>query len=408
MAILYASSFDAQFISSVGGGGATTALTDRKYFDNVAGTAPTISTTTFLHGTAAMKIDGTVSGNSNVQYTLNNLSTMAAGCWFQIGAGTPSANCRVLRFTPTNHELAFMSTGTIQLRPAGATGTDLFTPGAGVWYWISLACDTSANPHTLSARVYGPSGLLAATDAALTSATAATPQTGLTIGSVSGSGAGGVDYYVDSLVVSDASSLLAPRRVLLLRPTGNGTHSFTANDFQNQASTNLTTASDFSALVNKVPPATTTFAKQVVIRTTGYCELTFEDLPTTGISTPEYVQLVGAFHPVAAQTANTSQMRLNDNGTITAEALIDASVATDTLEYRKHGYQVAPSTSGAWTTNLVNGLKARYGFSDDVTPNPAIDAIYLETVAPVTFTNTVQKKAYAARGALRNDLSLTI
>jgi hypothetical protein len=94
--------------------------------------------------------------------------------------------------------------------------------------------------------------------------------------------------------------------------------------------------------------------------------------------------LKAALHPVGGNAANLCQFRLNDAGTISAEATIDTSVATDTLEYRRHGYQVRPSGGGAWNTTAVNALMARYGFSTDIAPPPAIDALYLDVMAPIT------------------------
>ncbi len=283
------------------------------------------------------------------------------------------------------------------------TQTAIFTPTPGVWYWVSLSVDVSANPNTTATRVYNTNGALVGTGS-YSKAVAADAISTFRVGN---GGTVGVDQWVDDIVLTDSATPLVPQYVAFLRPTGNGTHSFTANDFQNQASTNLTTASDFATLANQVPVAQTTFAKQVVIRTTGYAEYTFADLPASGIGTPTFVQLMAAAHPVGALAANSTMVRLNDNGTVTAEAAADWSVATDTLEYHKHCYATAPSTSGAWSAALVNGLKAQWGFSADVTPPPALDGVYLEVVAPITFTATSGKKAATGR-VLGNRIGIRI
>jgi hypothetical protein len=172
-------------------------------------------------------------------------------------------------------------------------------------------------------------------------------------------------------------------RVYGLTPTGDGTHSFTAGDFQDQASANIATNSTTSYQnVDEQPPSTADFVKQVVSRTAGYLEWTFSSLPTSG--TPVLVCLAAAVHPVASNLANLSQFRLNSGGNISTEATIDASVATDTLEYRKHHYPFEPVSGAAWSAAKVNALRVRYGFSTDISPPPALDSVMIFAVLPYT------------------------
>jgi hypothetical protein len=186
---------------------------------------------------------------------------------------------------------------------------------------------------------------------------------------------------------------------MLLAPTSDGTHSFTTGDFQNAASSNIATnATTVYQSLDEVPAVNTDFVKQVVINSVGYVEVGFEDLPTTLIGEPDYVQLVVALHPVGSNAANSSAFRLNDGGTVTAEAVLDHSVTSDTLEFSRHGYQVRPNGGGAWDTASVNALKAQWGFGGDVTPPPALDAIYLEVVAPVTAAAASSTLSHASGG----------
>lgn len=414
MAIVHCGSFDHQVVpATAGGGGATTALAGRKWWDN-ANSGVAIDTTTFLHGTASSKYDVSAGLGASFQHAIGTADpTVAIGLWVNFTAGG-SGTSRFIRFAGTSSNMdvslrisdgiVYINGGTID-----ATAVPLFTPTPGSWYWVTATWDASANPHVQTARAYTTNGTIVGY---ATRSVAVAADTGVTSYAIQNANATGALFqYVDSYVCSDTATLLAPRRVMLLRPTGNGTNSFTDNDFQNQASTNQTQAgADFSAALNKVPPSTATFMKQVVIRSTGYGEVTFEDLPTSGIGEPEFVQLMLACHPVATNTAtNAFTFHLVDGATVTAESVQDQSVAADTLEYVKHGYSVAPSTSGAWSTTLVNALKARVGYATDVTPVPAFDAIYLEVSAPINFGSSgTARKAYAARRALRNDLSLTI
>ncbi len=408
MAVLHCFSADTQVVpSSAGGNGAASTATDRKWVDNVQTNVWTVDTTTFKNGTASLKAPAASAGVTTMQYNLNNLTTCTMACWMRFSA-VPAATFTVNRAAGavTNFSNLYGLDGVFYagVGTLDGTQTTLFTPLVNTWYWVSLSVDVSANPNVTTTKVYNSGGLLVASGT-YSKAAAADVISTFRVGN---GGTVGVDQWVDDIVVTDSSTPLAPQVVTLLRATGNGTSSFTDNDFQNQAAGNLTTASDFSALVNQLPPAMTTFVQQAVIRTTGYFEVTFADLPSSGIGTPTFVQLMAAAHPVGALTANTSMMRLNDNATITAEAIADWSVASNTLEYHKHCYATAPSTSGAWSAALVNGLKARYGFSDDVTPHPALDAFYLEVVAPQTFTATSGKKGAATGKALGNRIGILI
>ena len=88
------------------------------------------------------------------------------------------------------------------------------------------------------------------------------------------------------------------------------------------------------------------------------------------------VCLAAAMHPVAAATANSVAFRLNSGGNLSSEAAIDTSVASNTLEYRKHHYLTEPSTAASWTTAMVQApLRSRFGYSGDASPPPALDAI---------------------------------
>ena len=171
-----------------------------------------------------------------------------------------------------------------------------------------------------------------------------------------------------------------------MQPNADGTHSFTTGDFQDNTSTNIaTSATNVFSLLNEAPPNLTAFAKQVVIRSTSYLEVAFPSLPAT-VGTPVFVELKAALHPVGSNAANTSMFRLNDGGVEDGIAVADASLTADTLEYHKHGYQVRPNGGGAWDTASVNALRARFGYSTDVTPPPAIDTLFLQALAPITLT----------------------
>lgn len=384
MTILRCNSVDHQIVpTNAGGGGSTSGVFNRKLYDVVAATVPTVDTSVFLHGSASMKFASGAASASSLRHTMSSATGTMAG-WARRSTGTPTSTSVYFQATGATStvDVRLNSSGVLLLTGGAVDGSEvtIHTPTAGSWYWYSVSWDWSANPNVSTVRVYDSNNLLVAI-ATRSGAVAADTATGAFYGY---SAAGhGFDLNIDSYVLTDTYAPVSPRKVQLLTPS-NGTHSFTANDFQNQASTNLTTASDIAALVDEFPPSISDFVKQVVIRATGYCEFIFSDLSTTGLNAAEFVQIGIASHPVGTANANTSIVRLNDSGTITSEPLTDMTFAADTLEYHITGYNAAPSTSSSWTDALVNSLAARWGYSDDVTPPPALDGIWLEVVSPFT------------------------
>jgi Holliday junction DNA helicase RuvB len=81
-----------------------------------------------------------------------------------------------------------------------------------------------------------------------------------------------------------------------------------------------------------------------------------------GYSAPKLVCLAAAMHPVASGNANSVAFRLNSGGNLSTEAVVDTSVASNTLEYRKHHYPTEPGTAATWTAAMVQApLRARFG-----------------------------------------------
>lgn len=221
--------------------------------------------------------------------------------------------------------------------------------------------------------------------------------------------------FADLVTYNDSAQygVLTNWRVVGLEPTADGTHSFTDNDFQDAAAANITAANVAAKntwdYVNDAPgaaPDLTAFVQQVVIAATHYMEWQLRALPS-GYQAPVLVCLAAAVHPVGAATANSSQFRLVSGANASAETAIDASVASNTLEYRKHHYTTEPG-GAAWTLAMVQApLRARFGYSGDATPPPAIDTLMAFVVAQVlvsgTATGTSATSASAA-GVASNHL----
>lgn len=302
-----------------------------------------------------------------------------------------------IRYNPTGTKLEAWAGS------ATATFAGSFVPSTGVWYVIDVKMvrDTT---HTTDWQVDG----VAQTQASKGTQTAATT-TGINFGH-NGTGSGGSlasthTFYIDDIVVSGTSANypFGDGHTYGIYPDGDGTHSFTNNDFAAPTAANakLNTATDIWTALKQGTGGGTDgvglnstigeFVSQIVIRTTGYTEYTFAAL---GSSAPIHgLELISAHHG-STTGAHTQSLRLEDGATENVIlALVDASDVT--ISYNSKCYAVAPSTSGAWSKTLVDALKARWGYSGDVTGNPIFDGIVLEVdvsehlIAPTGPTVTI-------------------
>jgi hypothetical protein len=296
---------------------------------------------------------------------------------FRIGASTAAQSVQ-LRVVATTGVLSYSFND-------GSTWTDSSaTIAAATNYRFEVFVDFgTSTTHTLKVRVDAVE-VINATGGSATS-TALDPQFG---SPAIVTGMTETAKYADIVTYNDVAQYasLDDWRVFGLQPTVDGTHVMTANDFQDDASVNYTSASTGSwSKVDDAPsaaPTTTDFVKQVVTRATSYMEWQLKTLPA-GCGDPVLVCLAAAMHPVAAATANSVAFRLVSGANASAEAAIDTSIASNTLEYRKHHYPTEPG-GAAWTNAMIQTpLRARFGYSGDAAPPPALDAIMAFVVSPI-------------------------
>jgi hypothetical protein len=235
--------------------------------------------------------------------------------------------------------------------------------------------------HTLKIRVDGTE--VVNTTGGAATVTTATGQAPVLVGGIAN--AAYVIDYADIVTYNDVAQYAAMSdwRVNQVSPTSDATHSMTANDFQDDASTNLTNSSTgTSAKVDEVPATVTDFVKQVVVRSTSYMEWNLGTVSDANAGTPVLVCLVAAMHPVGGGTLNAAAFRLNSGGNLSSESALDTSLTSNTLEWRKHHYTTEPG-GAAWTLAKANALKARFGYDGtSIASPPALDAIQAWIVAP--------------------------
>jgi hypothetical protein len=390
-ACCYAPDFRAS--STVGAAGGTTATNDRRLVNNVSGTQTFIADVIDT-GRYVMRCDSSAGANRIGLASVTSTAQYCGGlCRFRVNNATFANNVLLAGIA------AVTSTNSVWLRANASTGELAYTFGgsAGTFtnsgvtinpqqtYRLEMFVDfgASTTTHTLKVRLDAVEVINVTGGTAID--TVAT--TGSYFGSDVASTSMTVDYS-DMVAYNDVAQYgtIADWRVIGLEPLSDGAHSMTANDFQDDAAANLSNSTTTSwSKVDDAPsasPTVTDFVQQVVTRTTSYMEWVLRSMPS-GYDAPLLVDLVAAMHPVAAATANSVAFRLNSNGNVSAEAAIDTSIASNTLEYRHHFYTTEPG-GAAWTLAKAQvPLRARFGFSGDAAPPPALDAIMAFVFAPV-------------------------
>ncbi len=365
----------------------TTQANDRRLCEVVTG-APTFVIDAIDTGRYALRCDST-SAAVNIGLSLVAASSRYAGglCRFKKVSGSAATMGVLLLVASTNTDsirLRMNATGVLGYSfNNGSTYTDTSTNiGTGVHTLEAFVDWDVSTTHTLKIRVDGVE--IVNTTGGASSVTASTTTSPVQFGG--STTVASVNDYADMVTYNDPAQYgtLTDWRVIGLEPTADGTHSMTANDFQDDASTNLSNSTTTSwSKVDDAPsaaPSVTDFVQQVVLRTTSYMEWQLRAM-TTGYSAPVLVCLAAAMHPVAAATANTVAFRLVSGANASTETAIDTSVASNTLEYRKHHYTTEPG-GAAWTGAMVQApLRARFGYSGDATPPPALDSIMAFVVA---------------------------
>jgi hypothetical protein len=257
------------------------------------------------------------------------------------------------------------ATGKLGVRWGTGTITDA-TVGvsAATWYVVELRVGFGTNPRVLDWRVDG------IVQPQISSAEAASTGTTLRLGT------GSASTYTanfDDVVVSQKAGdyPIGDGGVLALRPDGMGT-SNTGGKLVNDDGTAIG-ATTWNRLDDNPMTSITDYVKQTASATANYVELTFQDTTQSCING---VSAAFAYHSSAAGT-NAGETRVLDGATTTT--VYSGNLGSASIAYKQ---AMVTGAASPWTQTAVNGLKARIGFSGDVSPLPYWDALLLEYDVP--------------------------
>lgn len=284
--------------------------------------------------------------------------------------------CRVRG--PVNMTLRMDTGGAVVAQVAGgANQTYVGTLGLGAWHAVDIrwTCPAGAGTGTVTMewRIDGVAQT-AATLAGVTLADIAF----LDLGNGNGNASGTVLWDDVQWSYASADYPLAPGSIELLTVSGTGTHAVGSGAFQNQAAAAIANGDTTAGgLVDEVPPDTgTDYIAQTAIDAAGYVELLLSDAQQALV--PTALQLWAVVAGSATGT-NVFDVRLRDT---IANADVAALAGASTAGTAQTALRALLTAAGAnpLTVARVNGLRPRFGYASDVTPNPRLHGLVLEVM----------------------------
>jgi hypothetical protein len=182
------------------------------------------------------------------------------------------------------------------------------------------------------------------------------------------------NVYYDDLVISATAAdypLSGTNQIGFegLKPSSDGTHNAGTNTMEDNAGTDIGTTTAYDKL-NSAPPDATVYIRQATIGTGNYAEVLFADITAThsaiccAMATLAYTSASTAVNKgacIVSKDSFSTNTEVWGNPTTTADY---SDGATNNLFFK------TAIIAGATDDTTVNALKARVGYSGDVTPNP--------------------------------------
>ena len=251
------------------------------------------------------------------------------------------------------------------------------TISAGAWVRLDVRLVANTNPRTAAWQVDG----VAQADVSF-AGTASTVRA-LRLGSTVGADVYTVNF--DDVMASATASdyPIGEGSVLPLRPDGVGTHNVPGSFLHDDGS--AIDAATHQRLDDDPLTSSADYVRQQVAGAASYVELTLGDTSATCVTA---VAGIVAYHS-ASSARNRGKSSIFDGAT--ERILFNGDMSEVGLFYRS----AIVARAGGWTTAAVNGLRARIGYSTDVSPLPYWDALLLEVGTGVSAPATVTVTATA-------------
>jgi hypothetical protein len=362
--------FESGAVSQAGGG----------LFDSIIGAGASADAVTPRSGSYSLRIvDGGAAANNVAWNVTGNVVVVRFGIRF---AALPGGNVTELATVDAaaGNDLRLGYDAAAQrltLRFVGQPSVSASAPVvAGTWHLVDLRVTLNANPRTADWQ-FDSVAQAAATPSAEGGSTGAAVRLGsMVVG----------DLYTanyDDIFLSTTSAdyPIGPGTTFALLPDGNGTH-VNPGDFRHDDNSALD-ATTWTRLDEVPMTSALDFVRQRSTNVASYVELTAQDTALTCLSA------VSGLLAEDATGGGSSHGKASVFDGPTERVVYDGTMTTGALAYRS---AIIPFAGGGWTTAAVNGLRWRFGFSNDANPDPHWHAVLLEvatgTIPPGTVTVT--------------------
>lgn len=339
-----------------------------------------ISTTTVepSGGSRSLRCNGTTA-NSAVVIFLAAAATRFVGRVYVYFATLPSADCSIITTTSalaTGPSVRFKSADS-KLYAAVGTGSGVsgVAVTTGTWYRIDFDFNINTSGNDTSDVQVDGAACAQATGTGVSASTANFYLGGLT-------GTPTHDIFFDHFILSNDSAdyPIGAGKVIGFVPAGDGTHTFTTTHAILGTTGAPTTGSNITSatanaytFVNARPIGggatdATRLWNQATAASAEYAEVTIEQ--TTETNGPRAVEVL-CIAREASSTGCNSTFKINDNGTEdTVYAMTSPAGNSDEFKTKQYpGQGPGFSSVSPWTLARFKGLKLRWGYSSDATPD---------------------------------------
>jgi hypothetical protein len=375
------------------------------YTNAGAGLANTVTgtigaaTDQFRSGAASLKYQAAGAGACIDITAVGSPSVMVSRSYHRFNALPTGADAIIVACLVglQNCDIILTTGGVLQAKVDTGTAVSGPTINTGQWYRIDARFDLTRNPTLISWQVDGVD------QSSATLAQAATTINSYRLG-VSTATAATLTGWIDDAIISTTASdyPIGPGYSKIFTPNGKGTHVPGAGAFQDDTAAAITDAGDAAGQswlrIDEQPPNATDFIAQTTADSTGYLEYALTD--SSEGNAPNSVSVWFASHATTAANCDIS-VKTNDNGTITAGSTNTMALTSEF--YSREVLARRPSTGLAWTEDAVSSLLLRAGYAVDATPDPCIDAVWVEVdyvgVAPSGVVNQTVNAPVATASA---------
>lgn len=341
-------------------------------FDTVTG-APTVDSAIKRTGSYSIRFYKTVAAACSVTKNVSGSPTVLVARFYLYFTTLPSVDCALFRmnsgtYVPTLRFRLSDSKLIVDFSGSGTQAGPVVTTGQ--WYRIDFRGNVGTDPRTIDWQVNGvdqPQATLALAASSFTTV----PFGALTTCTL--------DAYIDDVVISATSAdyPLGPGGVVGLSPNAAGTSNPGTNVIEDNTGADVDDSTNPANVeLDDVPLSLNTdYIKQVAVGTGNYAEVAFADISESVIWGARGILAYMSSDTLGNEGGCIIRDSDGQETTIWGNPTTRADYSESSMFY-KSAQVLTPS--GGWTQAHVNALRARIGYSNDISPVPYWENLMIE------------------------------